>query len=220
GICHVEDVNAAAGRGDDDLRVDGVRGQRDGQARLRAGAGRGHGPGAGRDGLLRTHGAGRRVGDEVTGDSRRATAVERHLALIEAGLDHPHEGFTLWRGQVVVDDLKLPLLGGSPEGRHHIHAASLHGEADRPDGITRRGRPGGAHLDAVVTGVNGPIGQYRPVGDVVPDELRAGTAGRIQVYVHGGRRLSQVTETDRPGTHGRGGCRSAGRKADQQGREG
>src|SRR6185312_10669551 len=94
GLHQVDDLNAAAGFGDDDLVVDGAAGQRDGQARLGAGAGRGHGPGAGRDSLLTTHGAGRRIGGDVTGDSRRATAVERHLTLSEVGLDHPHQGFT------------------------------------------------------------------------------------------------------------------------------
>src|SRR6185437_13536999 len=128
GLHQVDDLNAAAGFGDDDLVVDGAAGQRDGQARLRAGAGRGHGPGAGRDGHLRTHGAGRRIGGDVTGGSRRATAVERHLALIEVGLDHPHQGFTRRCGQVVVDHLELPLLGGSPERRHCIRATSMHGE--------------------------------------------------------------------------------------------
>ena len=215
GLHQVDDLNAAAGFGDDDLGVDGAVGQRDGQARLRAGAGRGHGPGAGRDGRLRTHGAGRRIGGDVTGGSRSATAVERHLALIDIGLDHPHQGFTCRCGQVVVDDPELPLLGGSPEGRHRIRATSMHDKADGPDGTTRRGSPGGAHLDAVIARVNGVIGQYRPVGDAVLHELRAGTAGRIQVHVHQGRSLRQVTEADPPETYGR---RASGDRGTRGGR--
>ena len=82
------------------------------------------------------------------------------------------------------------------------------------------GKTGGPHLDAIAAGANGLIGQYRPVGDAVLHDLRAGIARRIRYMSTGDELSSEVTQGDVAGTRGRRSGRGGGRNAKQQGQEG
>jgi hypothetical protein len=113
--------------------------------------------------------------------------VELHGILLGGGLDHPDQGLTRGRGQLVVEDLQLRRLTLRAESGRRVRLATLNSDIGGQDRPTRRGRPGGPHLNAVVSGANGVIRRYRSIGNIGDNELGTGIAGRIYVDVHGGR---------------------------------
>ena len=179
GIGQVDNFQAA-GAVEDDLRVDDVPGQRDGQARLPAGPGRDmvQVPAGMAASELAEPG---RALDTIPRRARCATAMELHGILLAGGLDHPDRTCPrAWSASHL--DLRLRRLA-LRAGAAAVYALPpwTVTSANRPGRLERRD-PACRILMLLVSSTNRLISQYRSIGNIRDNNLSGtGIARRILI---------------------------------------